>query len=259
MEQYAKYEDKNVAVSLLDDNVGQIKGVPENPATVTQARYEACRDVMAKSDDTMLQLRQVVVYPLNGRYVIVSGHTRVRACRELGKETIPVRVLDESTSPEYITELAIKSNVDYGEFDINAMKADYDMRTILDCGLDPSQFTFEFDKTSYNGDFAEFAGATDEPEVSPAAEPAAEPESEPVVEPEAPIGDLPVELDGVDLDPEPLEKITGDDERLNERVVIVFRPEQKPILEDIVGIEIDKVVYHITELKQPANYMEFNE
>jgi hypothetical protein len=250
MEQYAKYVDTEVEVKLLDDNVGQIEGVPENPATVTQARYETCRDVMAKSDDTMLQLRQVVVYPLNGRYVIVSGHTRVRACRELGKEIIPVRILDPATPAEYIAELAIKSNVDYGEFDISAMKADYDMRTILDCGLDPSLFTFEFDKTDYHGDFDDFGG---DDKINEAV-------GEPVTDvPEDRFGDLPDELDGVDLAPEPLEKVSGTDERFNERIVVSYHPDQKSILEDIIGVEIDKVVFHITELKQPVSYMEFEE
>lgn len=32
----------------------------------------------------MLSLRELIVFPLSGRYVVVGGNLRLRACRELG-------------------------------------------------------------------------------------------------------------------------------------------------------------------------------
>ncbi|MDR0658841.1 MAG: ParB N-terminal domain-containing protein [Mediterranea sp.] len=49
---------------------------------------------------------------------------------------------------------------------------------------------------------------------------------------------LPDELDGVDLTPDELRKIQGDDKTLTERIIIVYQAEKKPDLEKLLGIQI---------------------
>jgi hypothetical protein len=66
-----------------------------------------------------------------------------------------------------------------------------------------------------------------------------------------PVGDttaLPEELNGLDLTPAELEKIQGDEKTLTERIIIVYPPEEKPFLENLLGIKINKVVFDIKEL-----------
>lgn len=61
--------------------------------------------------------------------------------------------------------------------------------------------------------------------------------------------DLPEELDGLDLSPDELPKIEGDDETLMERVIIVFPKEREGEIATLLGLaNIDKVVYKIDEL-----------
>lgn len=61
--------------------------------------------------------------------------------------------------------------------------------------------------------------------------------------------DLPEELQGLDLTPDKLAKINGDDETLMERVIIVFPTDMKHKMAQILGIEnVSKVVYKIDEL-----------
>ena len=63
---------------------------------------------------------------------------------------------------------------------------------------------------------------------------------------------LPPELQGQDLNPDDLPKIEGDDRTATERIIIVYRPEQKETLEGIIGIGIDKVVYRLDEILEPT-------
>lgn len=60
---------------------------------------------------------------------------------------------------------------------------------------------------------------------------------------------LPPELDGVDINPDDLPKIEGDDETEYQRIILVYKPEEAEKLAALLGIEkVDKVVYKIEEL-----------
>lgn len=63
-------------------------------------------------------------------------------------------------------------------------------------------------------------------------------------------GGLPDELDGVDLNPDDLEKLQGDDETATERIIICYKKEDAESLAAHLGLDsIDKVVYNYDELK----------
>ena len=62
-------------------------------------------------------------------------------------------------------------------------------------------------------------------------------------------GELPEELQGVDLNPGELPKIKGDDNTAMERIIIVYPKEREGEVARLVGLDnIDKVVYNIDEL-----------
>lgn len=61
---------------------------------------------------------------------------------------------------------------------------------------------------------------------------------------------LPEELQGVDLTPDDLPDIQGDDETEKQRIIIVYSKEQEDYLAALIGVaKIDKVVYNLDELK----------
>lgn len=63
--------------------------------------------------------------------------------------------------------------------------------------------------------------------------------------------DLPEELDGLDLTPDELTKIEGDDETALERVIIVYPKEREHEIAGLLGIEkVEKVVYKIEEIEK---------
>lgn len=62
-------------------------------------------------------------------------------------------------------------------------------------------------------------------------------------------GGLPPELQGLDIAPEQLEKIVGDDLVLKKRIIIVYDPTQEQDVANMIGVEsIEKVVYNFDEL-----------
>lgn len=61
-------------------------------------------------------------------------------------------------------------------------------------------------------------------------------------------GELPSELDGVDIDPDELPKLEGDDNVAMERIMIVFAKEDSEGLRELLGMEsLKKVVYKFTK------------
>ena len=61
---------------------------------------------------------------------------------------------------------------------------------------------------------------------------------------------LPEELQGVDLTPDDLPDIQGDDETEKQRIIIVYSKEQEDYLDALIGVaKIDKVVYNLDDLK----------
>ena len=151
---------KNIPVGLLDFNKGQIDGLPKNPRFFRDYRYEAMKKSISDSPE-MLELRELIVYPHEGRYVVVCGNLRMRACRELGYFELPCKVLPEDTPARKLREYSAKDNVSFGENDIDVMKNEWDQSELQDWGV-------EFAPDKKKDAFRErFESITDETAVYP--------------------------------------------------------------------------------------------
>lgn len=110
-------ERKEIDVSLITPNKGQVQGLPRNPRLVKKERYEATRRSIEESPE-MLELRELIVVEyMDGKYVVVCGNLRLRACKELGYKTVPCKVLPADTPAKKLREYASKDNINYGEND----------------------------------------------------------------------------------------------------------------------------------------------
>ncbi len=152
---------QTISISLLDFNKGQLKGLPKNPRFFRDYRYEAMKKSIAESPE-MLQLRELIVYPYpEGRYVVVCGNLRLRACKELGYKELPCKVLDVATDVKKLREYATKDNVNFGENDLDVMANEWDKDELQDWGVEfaPEKPTDEFKER--------FDSITDETAVYP--------------------------------------------------------------------------------------------
>lgn len=152
---------QTISILLLDFNKGQLKGLPKNPRFFRDYRYEAMKKSIKESPE-MLELRELIVFPYpEGRYVVVCGNLRLRACKELGYKELPCKVLDPSTDVKKLREYATKDNVNFGENDMDVMANEWDKDELQDWGVEfaPEKPTDEFKER--------FDAITDESAVYP--------------------------------------------------------------------------------------------
>ncbi|MBJ2189132.1 MAG: ParB N-terminal domain-containing protein [Muribaculaceae bacterium] len=129
-------ENTTLQISLLEFNKGQLKGLPKNPRFFRDYRYEAMKKSIGESPE-MLELRELIVYPLpEGKYIVVCGNLRLRACKELGYAELPCKILSPDTDVKKLREYATKDNVSFGENDMDVMENDWDKTELADWGVE---------------------------------------------------------------------------------------------------------------------------
>lgn len=90
-------EVKELPISELVENVGQIPDVPRNPRKITKERAKALIESHKQSPE-MERLHELIVFPYKGKYVVISGNHRLRARRELKWEKCWCKILGAATS-----------------------------------------------------------------------------------------------------------------------------------------------------------------
>ena len=109
-----RVEVKEIPISLLSENTGQIPDVPKNPRKITKEKFDALCESIRQSPE-MKMLDEVKVYPYNGRFVVISGNHRYKAYRKLGWVNVLCKVLPEDTPKEKLREYVMKENMHYAE------------------------------------------------------------------------------------------------------------------------------------------------
>ncbi len=218
----------------------------KNPRTITEDKLRRLVESILVFPK-MLTIRPIVI---DDKGVALGGNMRTRALKEIKKlgreglqarlqqirqfnnkpveeqneiiqhwdawfrdETVPVIYADTLTEEEK-REFIIKDNSSFGAWDWDVLANEWEPEQLEDWGVDvwqPQQI-----------------------------EGAASPDD---------VFNLPPELDGVDINPDELPKIEGDDETEYQRIILVYKPEEAEKLAALLGIEkVDKVVYKIEEL-----------
>jgi len=88
----------------------------------------------------MLELRELIVVPKDGIYVVIAGNMRLRAMQELKMKEAPCKVLPADTAIEKLRAYTIKDNVPFGEHDWSALANEWDAVELADWGLDAPGF-----------------------------------------------------------------------------------------------------------------------
>lgn len=77
-----------IPIKHLKTNDGQIPGVPKNPRYIRNDRFDLLKQSIT-DDPEMMQIRELVVYPLDGKYIAICGNMRLKACKAMGWTEIP--------------------------------------------------------------------------------------------------------------------------------------------------------------------------
>lgn len=143
-------EIKQIPIELLQLNTGQIAGVPTNPRIIKDNRYAALKQSI-EDDPEMLDVREIVVIPgaEPRTYVVIAGNMRTTACKELGWETVPCKVLPITTPAKKLRAIATKDNVNFGSWDWDAVANEWDVDEMGEWGVE----AYTWEQSDFDGLF----------------------------------------------------------------------------------------------------------
>ncbi len=122
-------------LSKIEPNKGQIPGVPANPRSIDVPKYNKLKASIEENPE-MLSLREVLVYPIGDKYVIIGGNMRYRALKDLGYKDAVCKIIPEGATPEQLRAVTIKDNNSFGEWDFEALANLWDAGELDRWGVD---------------------------------------------------------------------------------------------------------------------------
>jgi site-specific DNA-methyltransferase (adenine-specific) len=119
--------------------ISEVKPNPKNPRIIKDDKFNKLVKSIKDFPD-MLNKRPLIVFTdVDGKYIVLGGNMRLKACKEIGIKEIPVILADEWTE-EQKAEFLIKDNVGFGEWDWDELQADWDAEKLDEWGLDVPDF-----------------------------------------------------------------------------------------------------------------------
>ena len=118
--------------------IEKIENILENPINPRQIKKEKFDKLInsVRTFPDMLNKRPLVVYTNeDGKYVVLGGNMRLKACRQIGLKEIPIIIADEWTE-EQRNEFLIKDNVSFGEWEWDTLANEWDTNKLDKWGLD---------------------------------------------------------------------------------------------------------------------------
>jgi len=208
--------------------LSDIKANPDNPRVIKDEAFNKLVQSI-KDFPKMMALRPMVV---DDNLTVLGGNMRLRALRHLGYKDIPdewVKRASDLTEEEK-KQFIIKDNVSVGDWDWDTLANEWDVQDLKDWGLDVWNFKQD---AGMGGNFGGVSGGGYPEGISENGLKSG------IVE----------ELEGLDITPDDLPKISGEDNVLMERIIIVYPGERADEIAKLIGLEsINKVVYSISEL-----------
>lgn len=126
---------RSIKLKELQINTGQIEGLPKNPRFIKDERFNKLVKSI-QDDPEMLELRELIVFPFNDKFVVIGGNMRLRAIRQLKHQSAPCKVLPEDTPIKKLQAYLIKDNVSFGEYEYCELANDWDEELLGEWGVD---------------------------------------------------------------------------------------------------------------------------
>ena len=114
-----------IELKQLEQNTGQIAGLPSNPRQWTQADVDRLAASIEETPE-LLDARPLIVVPHGDKYIVLGGNLRLAALKKLNRKTAPTYVLPEDTPAEKQKEIVIKDNGSFGQWDMDALANEWD-------------------------------------------------------------------------------------------------------------------------------------
>jgi len=209
-------------LSRLVMNTGQISGLPKNPRQWTATDVDRLARSIEETPE-LLDARPLIVVEHGNKFVVLGGNLRLAALKKLGWEEVPCFLIPADAPVEKLKEIVIKDNGSFGEWDFDALANEW----------------ADLDLAAWGTGVPDDWGKVKEPVAPVPGAGSTIPGAE----------NLPPELQGLDINPDNLPKISGTDETAMDRVIIVYPKDKAELIAQTLGLEtFDKVVYPYEEL-----------
>lgn len=133
---------QNIDIKLIEPNTGQVEGLPKNPRFIKDYRFKKQKKSIEDAPE-MLDYRTLLVFPLRGKYVVICGNMRYRACKALGYKELPCYVLPDTTPAKKLREYTIKDNVSFGEDDFDEIANSWDISELQEWGYERADYDID--------------------------------------------------------------------------------------------------------------------
>lgn len=122
-------------IGLIEPNKGQIEGLPKNPRLIRDEHFKKLKKSIEDNPE-MLYLRELLVYPHQGKYIVIGGNMRLMAMRDLKYSEAPCKVIPADTTVEQLKAYTIKDNASFGEYDFDLLANEWDWQQLQDWCVD---------------------------------------------------------------------------------------------------------------------------
>ena len=134
-----------IQLTDIEPNRGQIDGLPKNPRLIKNDKFRKLKQSI-QEDPEMLRYRELLVYPYDGKYIIIGGNMRYAAMKELGITEAPCKVIDKDATLDQLKAYTIKDNSSFGEWDYEMLANEWDAPLLTDWGLDIPEIKTELEE-----------------------------------------------------------------------------------------------------------------
>lgn len=123
-------------LSQLENNTGQIAGLPPNPRKIDTDKLIKLKQSITDNPEYLQTNPLKVIASAADRYVIIGGNMRLLALQALGYTNVPCAILSPDTPPEKLRAYTIIDNSSFGQWDWDSLTANWDLSTIEQLGID---------------------------------------------------------------------------------------------------------------------------
>lgn len=127
-------ETKRIKLTDLVLNEGQVAGLPTNPRQWTKTELDKLKKSLQETPE-LLEARGILVYPWEGKYLVLGGNMRLSALKSLKATDAPCIVFPEDTPIDKLKEVIIKDNGSFGEWDFDSLANEWGDLPLTDWGV----------------------------------------------------------------------------------------------------------------------------
>ena len=115
--------------------IGRLRANPTNPRVLRDDKFAKLKQSLQDFPDMLNKRPIVAVTDADGKFMVLGGNMRLRACQDLKMKEVPVILADEWTE-EQRREFIIKDNVGFGEWDWDQLANEWDADQLGEWGMD---------------------------------------------------------------------------------------------------------------------------